>query len=80
MELYFHSPNTPSWRGAQLKKEQGKFTFTLLAQNKVQHWRIFSVHNNKEPLEHLNYDQLIITGAVPRTQLTSYAYIYDVTH
>jgi len=22
--LYFHSPNTPSWRGAQLKKAQGQ--------------------------------------------------------
>jgi len=21
VELYFHSPNTPSWRGAQLKKK-----------------------------------------------------------
>jgi hypothetical protein len=23
MELYLHSPNTPSWRGAQLKKSTG---------------------------------------------------------
>jgi hypothetical protein len=23
-ELYFHSPNTPSWHGAQLKKAQGQ--------------------------------------------------------
>jgi len=30
MELYFHSPNTPSWRGAQLKeKHRNIFTFTL---------------------------------------------------
>jgi hypothetical protein len=26
MELYLHSPNTPSWRGAQLK-HRDKFTF-----------------------------------------------------
>jgi hypothetical protein len=30
VELYFHSPNTPSWRGAQLKKKhRDNFTFTL---------------------------------------------------
>jgi hypothetical protein len=33
VELYLHSPNTPSWRGAQLKKHRDNFTllyFTLL--------------------------------------------------
>jgi hypothetical protein len=29
MELYFHSPNTPSWRGAELKKHRDTFTFTF---------------------------------------------------
>jgi hypothetical protein len=32
VELKFHSPRTPSWRGAQLKKAQGQlylFVFTL---------------------------------------------------
>jgi hypothetical protein len=32
VELYFHSPNTPSWRGAQLKNSTGTilpFTFTF---------------------------------------------------
>jgi hypothetical protein len=24
VELYTHSPNTPSWRGAQLKKAKGQ--------------------------------------------------------
>jgi hypothetical protein len=24
MELYLHCPNTPSWRGAELKKAQGQ--------------------------------------------------------
>jgi hypothetical protein len=24
MELYLHSPSTPSWRGAELKKAQGQ--------------------------------------------------------
>jgi hypothetical protein len=28
MELYFHSPNTSSWRGAQLN-HRDNFTFTL---------------------------------------------------
>jgi hypothetical protein len=28
VELYFHSPNTPSWRGAQLKKHRETLTFT----------------------------------------------------
>jgi hypothetical protein len=30
VELYLHSPNTPSWRGAQLKEAQGNFTFTFI--------------------------------------------------
>jgi hypothetical protein len=29
VELYFHSPNTSSWRGAQLK-HRDNFTFTFL--------------------------------------------------
>jgi len=30
LELYLHSPNTPSWRGAQLKKKlRDNFTFTF---------------------------------------------------
>jgi hypothetical protein len=28
LELYLHSPNTPSWRGAQLK-HRDNFTFTF---------------------------------------------------
>jgi hypothetical protein len=28
MKIYLHSPNTPSWRGAQLK-HRGNFTFTF---------------------------------------------------
>jgi len=27
LELYLHSPNTPSWRGAQLKKHRDNFSF-----------------------------------------------------
>jgi len=27
MDPYLHSPNTPSWRGAQLKKHMNNFTF-----------------------------------------------------
>jgi hypothetical protein len=33
MELYHHSPNTPSWRGAQLKAQEQLYlylTFTVL--------------------------------------------------
>jgi hypothetical protein len=30
VELYLHSPNTPSWRGAQLKKHRDNFTFSSL--------------------------------------------------
>jgi hypothetical protein len=32
MREYLHSPNTPSWCGAKLKKH-GDFTFTLHSQN-----------------------------------------------
>jgi hypothetical protein len=27
VELYFHSPNTPSWRGAQLKKHRQLYLY-----------------------------------------------------
>jgi len=31
MDLYLHSPNTPSWRGAQLKMQhKDNFTFTFM--------------------------------------------------
>jgi hypothetical protein len=30
VELYLHSPNTPSWHGAQLKKSQGQLYLYLL--------------------------------------------------
>jgi hypothetical protein len=33
-ELYLHSPNTPPWRGAQLKSRDN-FTFTLYKENPV---------------------------------------------
>jgi hypothetical protein len=33
VELYFHFPNTPSWRGAQLKKHRDSFTFLPLGPN-----------------------------------------------
>jgi hypothetical protein len=29
VELYLLSPNTPTWRGAQLKKQMDSFTFLL---------------------------------------------------
>jgi hypothetical protein len=29
VELYLQSPNTPSWRGAQLKKHTDNFTFSF---------------------------------------------------
>jgi Zn-dependent alcohol dehydrogenase len=29
VELYFHSPNTPSWRGAQFRKHMDNCTFTF---------------------------------------------------
>jgi hypothetical protein len=34
MELYLHSPNSPSWRGAQLK-HRDNFTFYLLEEAKM---------------------------------------------
>jgi hypothetical protein len=30
VELHFHSPNTLSWRGTQLKKHRDNFTFTFM--------------------------------------------------
>jgi hypothetical protein len=37
MELYLHSLNTPSWRGAELK-HRDKFTFTF-KREEVTGWR-----------------------------------------
>jgi len=31
VELYFHSLNTPSWRGAQLKKHRVNYLFTYFS-------------------------------------------------
>jgi hypothetical protein len=31
VELYLHSPNTPSWRGSKLKKHRDNFTFTFFS-------------------------------------------------
>jgi hypothetical protein len=40
MELYFHSTNTPSWRGVQLKAQgQIYLTFTILK------YKFFSLDN-----------------------------------
>jgi len=37
---YLHSPNTPSWRGTQLKEEaQGKFYFYLQVMKWVSYFR-----------------------------------------
>jgi hypothetical protein len=30
VELYLHSPNAPSWHGAQLKKAQGLYFFIIV--------------------------------------------------
>jgi hypothetical protein len=36
VELYLHSPNTPSWRGAQLKKRQrDNFTFMFILHSAI---------------------------------------------
>jgi hypothetical protein len=37
VELYIHSPNTPSWRGAQLK-HRDNFTFTFTDDYKEKHF------------------------------------------
>jgi hypothetical protein len=35
VELYLHSPNTPSWRGARLKNHRDNFTFTFIGTYKM---------------------------------------------
>jgi hypothetical protein len=36
VELYLHSPNTPSWRGSQLKhRDNFAFTFTIYVDSEV---------------------------------------------
>jgi hypothetical protein len=46
VELYFHSPNTPSWRGAQLKKHRDKFTFTVVVVVVVVNFLLPSLYSN----------------------------------
>jgi hypothetical protein len=38
VELYLHSPNTPSWRDAQLKKAQGLFTLLMMNIREMYHF------------------------------------------
>jgi hypothetical protein len=40
VELYLHSPNMPSWRGALLKKHRDNFTFYF------RQWTISSIPGN----------------------------------
>jgi hypothetical protein len=38
VELYLHSPNTPSWRGAQLKKKhRDHFTLPFASRGRIPH-------------------------------------------
>jgi hypothetical protein len=49
VELYLHSPNTFSWRGAQLKhRDNFSFTFTL---PELEDERIFPLNEWEEKLE-----------------------------
>jgi hypothetical protein len=50
VELYLDSPNTPSWRGAQLK-HRDNFTFTLRGCiQKFPNWVDTEINNNKHSL------------------------------
>jgi hypothetical protein len=40
VELYLHSPNTPSWLGAQLKHRDFTFTFNLKGTDKLENLEI----------------------------------------
>jgi hypothetical protein len=40
VELYFHSPNTPSWRGAQFKKHKDNFTVYFLSYKYLARWHL----------------------------------------
>jgi hypothetical protein len=44
VELYLHSPNTPSLRGAQLKKQKGDFTFYHFRHEVTAYLRSFGFH------------------------------------
>jgi hypothetical protein len=43
VEPYLHSPNTSSWRGAQLRKVQDNFTFTFLPLTISSYFEVFWV-------------------------------------
>jgi hypothetical protein len=40
VELYFHSPNTPSWRGAQLGGAQGQLFFLYVLKEEVHYMSV----------------------------------------
>jgi hypothetical protein len=40
MELYLHSPNTPSWRGTQLKKAQGLIFLAFISTDSLQRYLV----------------------------------------
>jgi hypothetical protein len=44
VELYLHSPNTPSWRGARLGGAQGLFFYLHLCYENVEPYFTFAPH------------------------------------
>jgi hypothetical protein len=40
VELYLHSPTTPSWRGVQSGGAQGNFTFTLYRTDSISQFEV----------------------------------------
>jgi hypothetical protein len=51
VELYLHSPNTPSWRGAQLK-HRDNFTFTEITRYTIYNRDLSCVYSEVTSLSH----------------------------
>jgi len=49
VELYIHSLNTPSWRGAQLKSAQGQLYLYLLVVIRISLVKLYSTPSHKSP-------------------------------
>jgi hypothetical protein len=63
VELYFHSPNTPSGRGAQLKKHKDNFNFTFFI-HFAQLWQEFVASNESVINEYQQHNETKGKGKV----------------
>jgi hypothetical protein len=66
MELYLHYPNTPSWRGAQLKhRDNFTLTFSRYARNKKKVIPFLEGRNQLTPWGRVHTEELTVIQLLP---------------